>query len=207
MRIVVWLLCGIVLAISATLLNAAVDVSHPQTGLRLLVPEGFEQDPERIKGEVIFAFQRPAAGDHRVVTLILIRRLEGVISREKIGKKLAERYPIADTTTEQWKGLDLEVFRVYEREGEIRVLAYMTQVPLKPNAVQVEVFGEADREEELKNLLRSILGSMDGKSNWLTPEQRVNQLIVSGMQFALLVGVIVLVVVGVRRWVRRRENS
>lgn len=201
------LLTGIVLAFCATLLQAAEDVSHPQTGLRLLVPEGFSQDPDRIKGNVIFAFLRPAGGDQKMETLVLIRRLEGVISREKMGKKFAERFPIADTTTEEWKGLDLEVFRVYEREADTRVVGYVTLLPLKPNAVQVEVMGEAGREEELKNLLKSVLGSLDGKSNWLTPEQRVNNLIVSGIQFAVIVGAIVMVVVGVRRWVRRREES
>jgi len=198
---------GIVLALAAAHLNAGEVVSHPQLGLRLSVPDGFVQDPDRVQGQVVYAFQRPPAGEQKLGTFIVVSRLGGVLGREKLDpREVASKSPNVSLTNEKWKGFDLEVFRVPEQAGELRLLTFNAQVPLKPEAVQVAVIGEAGGEAELRNILQSVLSNLDGQTNWLNTEQRVNRLAEGTTRLAITVGVLVVAVV-IWRAVRGRRNA
>ena len=74
-----------------------------------------------------------------------------------------------------WRSFQIDVVRVQEQPGGIQTITFNAQVPLKPHALQVSVFGLAGEEKQLREDLRSILASIEGESNWLTTEERVSR--------------------------------
>lgn len=179
-------------------LIAGETVSNQQLGFRLTVPDGFVQDPGRVKGNVVCAFQRQPAAGQKMSTFILVTRLGGVLGRKKIdSKEVATRKPQITITTEKWKEFEIEVFRVLERAGDLQLITFNAQVPLKPEAVQIAVIGEAAREIELQSTLRSVLGSLEGSTNWLNTDQRVSKFTEGITRLAITVGVLVILAVGV----------
>lgn len=174
-------------------------VTHPQLGFRLSVPDGFAQDPERVQKPVIYSFQLPPKGDQKLGVFIVVSRLGGVLGREKLDPKLlASKSPLVTLTTEPWKDFDIEVVRIPEKTGDLQIVTFNAQVPLKPEAVQVAVIGEESRETELRSILRSVLGNLDGQTNWLNTEQRVGRMSRGLGQLAGTIGV--LTVVGLIIW-------
>jgi hypothetical protein len=182
-------------------------VSHQQLGLRLSVPDGFGRAPDRVQGKVVFAFQRPPAGDETVGTFIVVSRLGGVLGREKIDPgELAARSPKTTIESEKWKGFDIEVFRLPQEAGEVKLITFNAQVPLKPEAVQIAVTGAASREEELRGVLRAVLEKLEGQTNWLTPAERITRFIEGIAQLVVTVGVFVVIAVVVWRAARKRKT-
>ncbi|WP_161967505.1 hypothetical protein [Fimbriiglobus ruber] len=107
---------------------AGETVANPQLGFRLSVPDGFVREPERVQGQVVYAFQRPPEGEQKVGTFIVVSRLGGVIGREKLDPKvIASKNPQVSLTSERWKAFDIEVFRVPEQSGELQLLTFNTQ--------------------------------------------------------------------------------
>jgi len=183
-------------------------VAHPQLGLRLTVPDGFAQDPERVQKQVVYAFQRPPEGQQKFGVFIVVSRLGGVLGREKLDPKgIASKNPHVTLTTEKWKDFDIDVFRVPEQAGELRLLTFNAQVPLKPEAVQVSVIGEASREAELRGTLQSVLSNLDGQTNWLNTEQRVSRLAEGLTGLAIAAGALVVIAVVIWRAVHGRKKS
>lgn len=167
--------------IAITLLAAAPvaageTVSHPQLGFRLTVPDGFVPDAEKVQGKVLFAFQRPPVGDQRMGTFVFVSRLDGILGREKLDpKQMTERNPQITIGSDIWKGFEIEVVRVPELVEDVQVVTFNAQTPLKPEAVMVTVSGEAARENDLREVLRAVLGNLEGQTNWLNTEQRVTR--------------------------------
>jgi hypothetical protein len=151
---------------------SAETVSHPQLGFSMSAPEGFVPTPERVQGKVIYAFDRPPVDQQKASVAILVSRLGGTIPHKRLDPKaVAAKNPLVTVTTEQWKGFDIDVFRVPEEVEGIRLVTFNAQVPLKREAIQVAVVGEADREEEVRSNLRSVLASLEGESNWVQDER------------------------------------
>lgn len=196
------LLCLIFQLTSAALV-AGETVSNRQLGYRLSVPDGFVQDPEMVQGKVVCAFQRSPTANQKMGTFILVTRLGGVLGREKLDRKeVAALNPHITIITEKWKEFDIEVFRVPEA---FDLLTFTAQVPLKPEAVQISVTGEAARENELRSELRYVLGSLEGSTNWLNTNQRVSRLVkaIAGLA-GPFGGLLVVIALVVRRVLRKR---
>jgi hypothetical protein len=184
-----------ILGLAAAALGAGEAVSHPQLGFRLTVPDGFKPAPERIQGKVLYAYQREAAAGQPVGTFLLVSRLGGVLGREKITpQQIAAANPRVTVIDDKWKGFDVQVFRVPEEADGVQMLTFNAQVPLKPEAVQVTVIGEAAREAELRGVLRSALDGLDGETNWLTDKQRMDSLTDGMAQLIVTIGVVIFVV-------------
>jgi hypothetical protein len=165
----------VALALAAAPLFAGETVSDQRYGLRFTVPDGFTQDGEKVKGDVLFAFQKLLPGEN-LGRFILVRHLGHVIGREKLDLRLMRaRFVGVTIVTENWKDLEIEVTRVPERIADAQLLTFNAQVPLKPEAIQLTVTGEAAREAELRGALRTVLASLEGRSNWLTTEERVDR--------------------------------
>ena len=197
----------VVATLAAVPLKAGEFVSHQQLGIRLTVPDGFVSDPERVQGNVIYAFQRPPVGDEGVGVFILVSQLRSVLDRRKINPKdLQARSPHVTIVTDRWKGFDVEAFRVPEQVDDLQLLTFNAQVPLKPRAIQVSVIGKLDREVELRGILRSVLGNLDGQTNWLDNAERVRRLSKGITRLAITIGVLVVAVVAIWRAVRRRKS-
>jgi hypothetical protein len=188
------LLC-LVLTLAAHPLFARETVSDPQLGLSLSVPDGFVKDPEKVQGNVVFAFQRPPGEGQKVGTFILVSRLGGVLDRKPIEpKEIAAKSPHVTIEEEKWKEFVIQAFRVPEQLDDLRMVTFNAPVPLKPRAVQIGVVGEAAREDELRGVLRSVLQNLEGQSNWLTAEQRADRYGEGITRVSRTAGVVVLVV-------------
>ncbi|HTU88848.1 MAG TPA: hypothetical protein VMF69_02015 [Gemmataceae bacterium] len=184
-------------------LVAGETVSNRQLGFRLTVPDGFVEDPEMVQGKVVCAFQRAPTANQKMATFIVVTRLGGVLGREKLDpKEFAPLFPHVTIVTEKWREFDIEVFRVPEA---FDLVTFNAQVPLKPEAVQIGVTGEAARENELRGELRYVLGSLEGSTNWLNTNQRVSKLVEA---IAVLAGpfggLLVVIALVVRRVLRKR---
>jgi hypothetical protein len=206
MRAFVVALAAVAPALAAGALRAGETVSDDKLGLRLTVPDGFARDPARVKGKVIHTFHRPASGKEKFGTFIVVSRLGGLLGREKLDpKEFAAQSPRATLEGEKWKEFDIEVFRVPEEQDGVSVLTFNAQVPLKPEAVQVAVIGDADREDELRGVLRSTLDGLEGETNWLSTRKRVALLTEGVVRLALTVVVVAVIAVVIWRVVRKRR--
>lgn len=181
----------------------AGEFSHTQLGLRFRVPDDFVEVPEREQGAIVFAFTRPA-NNLQVSDVILVKRLGGVLERERPDpKELSEKAPGATITTEKWKEFEINVSRIPQKVDDVQLVTIVAEVPLKREAVQIGVGGDASREDEFKSILRSILATVEGETNWLTWSERGERL------GKLVMQVVVPVVVGigfVLWWAIRRRK-
>lgn len=195
-------------ALSPHLLVAAETVDDRTLKFRLSVPDGFVADPDKVNGDTVHAFQRSPEGDQRVGVFVLITRLGGVIGREKLDiKDIAGRNPEVTVQAARWRGFDIEVIRVPEEIQGVRLVTLNAQVPLRPQAIQVGVVAEASREEEARQVLDAVLERLDGETNWLTQQERVNRAVEGGsrliatcaMLLAAMFGVVFLIWRAARR--------
>jgi hypothetical protein len=175
MRSLTSVLVCVTLAFTAGRLFAGETVANQALGVRLSVPDGFVQDKTKVAGDVIFAFIRPAAAGEKANSGIIVSRMRGVMGRDKIDPKLLAKAPHVSLVSEKWKTFDLEVMRVPEKIAGLDLVTFNAQVPLKPEAIQLSVAGEASHEAELRTILRTVLATVDGQTNWLTTEERVNR--------------------------------
>jgi len=81
-------------------------------------------------------------------------------------------------------------------------LTLSTQVPLAKQALMLTLLGPGANEAALAGELQTFLSALDGKSNWLSDEERSEKL-------GRLVGTIVGVVIGlgIVLWWRRRRRA
>jgi hypothetical protein len=77
-----------------------------------------------------------------------------------------------------------------------------TQVPLRREAIQLIVAGPRDQAQRAEAIMTSILGSLEGETNWLTSTGRAGRLgNIVGWVVGIAVGVIL-----IRIW-RARQQS
>jgi hypothetical protein len=154
--------------------TARADVIRDEAlGFTLTVPEGFvDYPPGREQQGTPYAFVKGEPG-RTDSTIIGIKPMGGTIGREPLpASELPQGDGINfDVRREKWKSFDIEVLvGVAQQEPGIAVV--VAQVPLKPQAIQVAVTAPLARQAELLPLLRSLLASLDGPSNWLTDKER-----------------------------------
>jgi len=199
---------GVTLALAAVPLFAGETVSNQPLGFRLSVPDGFVQDPTKAQGDIVFAFMRPAAPGDKANSGIMVSRMRGVIGREKIDPKLmATKAPKVTVVTEKWKDFEIEVTRVPEEFGALKVVTFNAQVPLKPEAIQISVVGETARENELRSALRTVLATLEGQTNWLTTGERINRGTIGIAKMAVTIAVLLFLGGLVWRALRGRKSS
>ncbi len=202
------LLCVALIIATQNSLFAGEMVAHSQLGFRFTVPDGFVKDQTQVRGEVIYAFQRPPIGERKIGTFILVSQLKGVLGREKLDiRDLPPNQSQVKILTENWKEFDIDVIRLPEEAKTMSLLTLNAQVPLKPLAIQISVFGEAVQEDELKSILQSVLRSLDGQTNWLTEEQRASKLGTGITKLAITAGVILLIIAAIWGYVGSRKTT
>lgn len=188
---------GLVLA--ALLSSSAPDARHiedPARGFSFTLPGDYVEMPDSHSAG---AWVRHAEEDDFV--MIALEGMKGTITRGELelGRPSATRF------VEKWKGFDLDGMRVVEeREGE-RILVLAVQVPLAPKALQVMTSGLELNEPAVRQALRALLDSLEGRSSWLTKEERA----AANTQGALRLGVTFLLIagLGLGAWQLRRRRG
>jgi hypothetical protein len=176
-------------------------------GFHFTTPDGFVSQPTQVHDDVIYAFWR-RSGQDQGDTLIRIKHLGGRIPQEKLDlSQVTENGQNFTLTTEKWKGFNINVFRLTGLQGKIPYVQFNAQVPLVPMAMQVSVAGPSSSENETRAVLRKLLDTIDGETNWLTSEQTANNS-TSRMQnfMAGFVVVFILYVLLLRRSDRKKSD-
>lgn len=145
-------------------------VSDPKLGFTLKLSSEFTRRPDLVGAtpDIVHAFEFGEAAEGEIAVLLLIAKLGGVIGRERLKKQDMPPGFKGELFVTTWQGFEIDGFEVPETANGIDAITYNVQIPLKSEAIQVKLFGPADREETLKPLLRQVLDGLDGKSNWLS---------------------------------------
>ena len=107
-----------------------------------------------------------------MLTIITVEHLGGWIGRDSLGKftQHAKQFlpPGAEATPihEQWEGLTIEgLATVMEVQG-VQASSVAVQVPLFPEAIQINIAGPAGGAAAHRELLRVVLRSIKGRTMW-----------------------------------------
>jgi hypothetical protein len=170
------------LAISVIIIfsSPAREVTNSRFGFTINIPNEFQDFPEgKIRPETIYSFIRPTLTSQRDLT-IHVERLRGTIGREPLppdgANALKQTLPPGSTVEvyrSQWNKFQVEGVELKMPHENINVISRSAQIPLKKEAIQVVVTGPSIADSEISNVLKNLLGSLQGQSNWLTNSERV----------------------------------
>lgn len=159
--------CSLVWLFSAARLVAAEAIVDEQLDFSVVLPEGYVADAEQKQGNVLCAFHLPSADEDHLGDYILVRSLGGILGK---GDPSADDviWASADATVDVagWKEHEIVVSRVPERIEEVDDVNLNAYLPLKPEAIQLTIFGEVSREGELRSTLQTMVDRVEGKTNW-----------------------------------------
>jgi len=164
----------------------AVPYSNPQLQFKAMLPDNLDDVSIRVPvhGGLI-TLGKWNSSRSALVQMVSLQDLGGTIGREDLSKKKDKP---ANVTLEKtrWKSFDIDVFRVVEKAGNISMLTFNAQVPLKPHAIQVMVSGPASDETSLRQQMQQVVASVDGPTNWLTTDERISRAAAGGGRLILL---------------------
>ena len=152
---------------------------------KIELPDGYENVTKAMAGKAMVALRKVDPFSNIVVRIVMLQDLGTLVGQ----KDLPQRQPGPGMTLERahWKKFDLLVCKIIEDKGT----TFNTQIPFRPHALQLTVFGPNKDEAQLRMEMQNILDSAEGPTNWLTDEE-----ISSSIRWALirvLIGAILLV--------------
>jgi hypothetical protein len=197
-----------ILALSAT--ATATPFRDDKRGLSLDVPAAYHDVPSP-SPQILHTWARGEAGEPGYAAIVL-QGMGGTIGRDKLDRAIVEKAARAtvassgltitgfDYDTVRWQSLELEVMIARVTGGDRDGMTIAVQIPLAAEAVQLMVAGAADGEAQMRADLTHVLGSLHGRSNWLTDAERSEKL---GVAVGLGLGTLT---VAVLLWRRRRRR-
>ncbi len=164
----------------------------------LKLPDGFVPHMELVSAapNILHGFCLGDFDDDQPDILLFVEKMRGTIGREKLRP---EDMPPGFTGRHfqtKWKGFEVDAFEVPEQLEGLEVLTYNVQIPLKRTAIQVKLFGPADRRQEMEDLLPQILGGLDGPTNWIGSGIEGSQLASSPYYRYVLLGIGLTILIG-----------
>jgi hypothetical protein len=177
-------------------------------GFSVPIPAGCVRNAEieRTSPKIICAYLEPNPDGGIFRRLFAVERMNGTIGREKLDPKDLPKGSEASIFTEKWRSYEVEAFRLVETAGDTQLLTLNVQIPLKRRAIQLKLAGPLSDETELRSQLGTILGGLQGESNWDGPIPG-NSLGVDQFGYVLLAGGIAFIVVGlIALWIVSRYS-
>jgi hypothetical protein len=194
---------SVVLLISS--LSLAEDpVEHTELGFSLRLPAGFERVSEEEKSDVVRVYRQTSA-EGPLAIVVAIERLRGVLPRVDIEK--APVNPNVQFSTERWNGFDILVGRVAEDLQGNPAVVLNAQVPLRPEAIQLKLIGPLSEETRLRGLLRDLLSTLQGSTNWLTDDERTQRLHEGTKRLAITLAIVAVIAVLLARGIKKLRGS
>ena len=142
--------------------------------------------------------------DSEEFMVIAIEGMSGSIGREPLDpSKLPAGMSVFP---EKWKDFDVQGIRIVKERGDKRIVVLAVQVPLAPTAIQVMTSGLEQNEPALKRTLHEMLASLDGRSTWLTTEERVTAGVTGITRLAITILVVLGLTLGVWRLLQRKPR-
>ena len=188
----------LVLASVALLLQV---VANADLGYRFTLPDGFGPFPEgRSQQDVVDCWTEVTPASPGGALVLCVQRMRGTLAHDRLKPEDAPASTQLRTFT--WKGFDLDGIRSDTAQGGMPVVILATQVPLRREAIQLIVAGPRDQAQRAEAIMTSILGSLEGETNWLTSTERAGRLgNIVGWVVGIAVGVIL-----IRIWRARRQS-
>lgn len=182
------------LVVALLILSTAPDlqrIDDPARGFSFRLPTdfvelpGFEKPAPTVRTGTLGTWVRGLEQDDFVI--VSLEGLAGTIGREPVdltGQRGAAQLK------EQWRSFEVDGLRLIRQQEDGAMVVLAVQVPLTPNALQVMSSGRVENEPAVHEALVGVLASLEGKSSWLTDEERV----AAGLEGALRLGVTFLVI-------------
>lgn len=167
-------------------------------GFRFVLPDSAQEFPEgKTRPTILHSYILESPETGRLV--VGIESLEGTLDRPT-HLKLEKLPPGSKLFSTHWRDFTVEgADMIFNIEG-VKMVTRAVQVPLKPEAVQLYVMGNEDQVEQIATVLKAVLDSVEGQSNWLTDEERSEKL---GYGVGMAVGVAIAIPLALRLRSRR----
>ena len=176
------LLIALVFCLGAHLASAKT-IKNTELGFTLELPPGARYFPEGMQGtDIIHSYILKHPVRDGELLAFTIARMRGTIGRERItekqlkggGDKLRDHPMLKalppdarfDLIDEKWSGFDIQVMRMRMTAEGVSLVAYIAQVPLRREAIQIAVGCGQDNADDGRRLLRTLLAHLEGRSNW-----------------------------------------
>ena len=148
--------------------SAGKTLMDAKLGFILELPAGFVAAPDVLarNPSMLYAYALGRRDSNGVSITLMIERLGKQLRRERLQRSQIPKDVTGEIVTKEWNGFTLEVMVMEKKLGHRTYLAYVARVPLKGEAIQLELVGPTARKDELDVILRQLLDGLSGESNW-----------------------------------------
>lgn len=189
LRVPVWILLVLSLGGGPVF---GLEIINQGYAIKMELPDGYENVTKTMGGKVLVALRKVDVATHTVMRLVMVTDLGTTIDQD--GLTLRKSGPGITMESAPWKNFDLPVCKITEDKGT----TFNLQIPFKPHALQVTIFGPNKEGDQLRAELQTILKSADGPTNWMTVAELKASvrwaLIRAGLAIAVIAGLIVFLV-------------
>jgi hypothetical protein len=159
---------------------------------KMELPDGYENVTRAMGGKALVALRKVDVATHTVTRLLMVTDLGATIDQDDVTRR--QTGPGITIESVHWKNFDLPLCEIKEDKGT----TFNVQVPLKPHALQITIFGANKEDGQLRTELLTILKSADGPTNWMTVAELKASirwaLIRAGLAAAVIIALIVFLV-------------
>ena len=163
---------------------------------KMELPDGYENVTRSLGGKALVALRKADLATHTVTRLVMVTDLKATIEQDAVTRPSGPSMKIESI---HWKNFDLPVCKITEDKGT----TFNLQIPFKPHALQITVFGPNKDEAQLREELQAIVKSADGPTNWMTVAE-----LKASIQWALIrAGLAAVVIIGLIVFLVRRRRT
>jgi len=195
-----WLACQSVLASGPT-------ISDKQLCFTLTLPAGFESVPKVSDSpetrDIKYAFKRMNP-DGESAILVLVQNLGGTITPKHAQPGEVKKMGGFGVYREMWESFDLDVAMVRETRGGVYYMTRNVQIPIKPCAIQLTIFGLESQDAEMALVTRQLLASFKGTRSLTQDDSSPRAMGAAGFKIVITLVVIGSIVQSLTNWSTRR---
>jgi hypothetical protein len=206
MRWVKWIAVVLVAAVAGP--SEGRTVTNQELNYTLVVPDWLQPIATSPAMPAIFAAYATSDPSEGLPDVwVTVARLGGIIGQGHLDPTKIPGITGVKVFQRKWKTFDLEVFEGHLATGGLRVTSWGAQIPLRREAIQINVCVPEGKEARADALLGELLAGLDGPSNWLSDTDRAERLGELTVYVAVLVIAVIVVIRARRRRSRQREPA
>jgi len=148
----------------------AIEIDDKDFGFKLTIPDGFENfSPGMSRPNAIYSFARYSP-DGTPTIIIGIERMHGTIGKGPLiletVRKMLPPGAIINKYQDEWKGLQVYGAETIITQGGVTMYQKSLQFPLRREAIQIIVLGPEVASQEISEVIKQLLASLEGESSW-----------------------------------------
>jgi hypothetical protein len=154
----------------------SIRIIDDKRGFRFELPQGFKEfDSSTASPLNIYSYLMVIKDGSNIS--VQVQHLNGILKNEKLDKKQATDSMLKvlpqgshiEFSEENWKSYTLESFCTEMAFSTGKGVVWTVQVPLAREAIQISVGTSLQNKDEARKVLKQVLESLKGKSNWDIP--------------------------------------